>query len=173
MAKPAANRLLLVNVVQPGPFRGQELRNEVRNVLRRQLTKARRLFEQTTQYWATRIDFDERMSMSGGVVFIEVSTDHPLYYLLDVGAEEHTIDAYNYPTLVFRENYTSKTQPGVIDSQPSERSGDFQRKASVTHPGFEPRAFEEAIREEMEDEFIQETQEAVDNFARKSGHHMD
>lgn len=168
-----SNKLMLVNVVQPGPFKGQELRREVRNVLRRQLTQMRQAFEATTEFWATRVEFKDNISMAGGVVFIEVTTDNPLYYLLDIGAEAHYIDAYNFPTLVFRNEYTAKTTPGELPNNPSEHGGEFRRKPTVKHPGFKARGFEETVRALIEDKFYEETQKAVDNFAKKSGHYMD
>lgn len=165
-------RLAVFNPILPGPFRGAQLRNEMRNLLRRTEAKTKRLFAQTTAFWATQVDFDSKSSMAGGVLYFEVSTDNSLYYLLDLGAKRHVIDAGRYPTLVFQSGYTAKTFPGVLASGPSTHTGDYRRPKSVNHPGFEGRDFEGTVAREVEDPFYREAQQIMDDFAKESGHDM-
>ena len=164
--------LAVVEVIQPGPFRDTVLRQELRNAIHRTLTDMRQLFRATTRTWATRVEWDEQESTAGGLAFASVTTEDSLYYLIDHGAQPHPIYAVEKPLLIFSKDYEPKTAPGVIDSENSFHSSDVYRTTEVMHPGFEPRDFDETIRDIIEPSFREEIQEALDRFARKSGHSM-
>ena len=132
----------------------------------------RQLFQATTRTWQTRVEWDEVESTAGGIAYASVTTGDPLYYLINKGSPEHEIYAINYPTLVWKKPYESKTEPRVLDSRNSVRGNQFGRAVEMTHPGFEAREFDEAVREQVEDQFEEDCQEALDIFARKSGHSM-
>jgi hypothetical protein len=166
-------KLALIEVIQPGPFRDEALRQEVRNAIQRTLTQMRQRFYATTRTWATRVEWDEVESTAGGVAYASMTTDDNLYYLIDHGAREHPIYPTEAPALIFASEYEAKTEPGVLASGEGFRGGDATSSAGLIHPGFDPRDFDETVREQVEPIFEREVQEALDRFARKSGHYLD
>lgn len=169
----AQTKLLVVRSITPAVFKDQALRQEVRNALDRTATFMRQAFQKTTQYWETRVEWEEKVSTAGGMASASIQTDSELYYLIDVGAREHVITARRFPTLVWRTDYSAKTAPGELYSTPSSRGDDYRRESSVVHPGFKARDFEGQVEELTEPFFTDQIRIALNNFVRKSGHSFD
>lgn len=165
-------RMMVIREIQPGTIKSNVLRQEVRNGLDRTLTFMRQAFKETVRTWETQVDWDEKQSTAGGMAYAEITTENDLYYLINTGAREHEITAKNYPSLVWRRDYSPKTTPDSIYSSRSFHGGDYVREVSVTHPGFEPRNFEGQIEELVRPFFREEMQDALNNFARKSGNSL-
>lgn len=109
----------------------------------------KRDFESTTKTWDHSVEF----TMEYSAQEITVGTDDELYALVNNGASSHTITPRRARSLVFQPGYKAKTSPGVIGSKSGGKSGDPIQVPSVSHPGFQARAFDEAIAKKHDLDF--------------------
>jgi|SRR5690606_7855492 len=129
-------------------------------------------FKKTVETWDRKPEFTVKRSVSvfGPKMVIEVSTDDLVYRWIAEGTRAHEIVADEYPVLVFRSEYASKTVPEEIGSWPSAEYGDLIITESVYHPGIEPRDFEQTIREKWEPILRFRLEHALRAGARRSGY---
>lgn len=131
-------------------------------------------YEKTVKSW----DYPARFkiivkNVSNGIQF-SILTYNKVYYLVDeTGAKPHPITPKkSNGSLAIPSNFTPKTKVGVVDSQPGGRSGQISFRKGVSHPGFKPRKFSEAIAKISEKRFLQGMRVAMANAVDASGHRL-
>lgn len=80
----------------------------------------------------------------------------------------YKIKAKNAPTLNFKKNYDPRTKPGDVFGLPAVSWGPWQSPVEVTHPGIEPRLFEEEIAKIFAPEFRRRINNLIRREIRKN-----
>lgn len=80
----------------------------------------------------------------------------------------YKIRAKRARTLLFRKNYDPRTKPGYVFGLPAVSSGPWRAPVEVTHPGIEPRLFEEEISERFAPEFRRRIENTIRREMRKT-----
>ena len=127
-------------------------------------------FEKTFETFEEQPEFKRNLSLSKGLMVVDVFTEDINYNRLNYGTEEHIIEAKNAPNLVYKKGYTSKTVPRVIGSRQSSYAGPTRRRKSVIHPGFMAREFDKAIQKKWEPRALRRLEEAMRRATKASGH---
>lgn len=151
------------------------MRKELREEVARQAVLVKEDYELTTHSWErNRVNFKLTVKTISGNYTFSVTTDNKLYLMLDSkGAKAHPIFPRNAGgALVFPENFTPRTQVGVIGSQPGGRVGAITVRSSVFHPGFEARHFSKAIAKEAQINLLAGMRRAMKRAVAVSGHKL-
>ena len=78
---------------------------------------------------------------------LDGGADNAVFSYVNWGTMPRMIYPVNYNMLIFRPNYKRATHPGSLSvTPPWVKDGDYVRFFSVSHPGIEPRRFDELIQ---------------------------
>lgn len=151
-SKLIAPKGLLINV------RAQ--RRVIDNALTGAAKGARVDFNVTTRTWDHRPDF----AISTPEPFVrEVSTDDPIYSMLNVGTPPHDIRPKRTRFLVFQTPFRSKTIPNDIRSRKGAKGKTTVRAKVVRHPGTAARNWTTVIQAKWEKQLGPLLQRAIDS----------
>lgn len=118
-------------------------------------------FDVTTRTWSKRPAFTIRRKP--GKIFI--TTDDPIYGLVDEGARAHPITPKKKGgVLIFRGGYKAKTRVRQIRSTSGGARGNVTRINRVAHPGFQGRELADTIAEKWDERYPKQWQRAVAPF---------
>lgn len=94
----------------------------------------------------------------------QISTDDPIYTMLNDGTRAHLIRPKAGGVLVFKTPFRSKTVPRTIASGPGASGGNTIFTARpIQHPGTKARAWDKTIQEKWDKRFAQTMQRAIDS----------
>ena len=128
-------------------------------------------FEKTTKPWTHKVKFEVLRKYSGGELSVIVGTDDEIYRFVDQGTKRHPIPKGGPGLLAFRPNYTAKTSPRIIGSQPGGASGNrIVRFKQVMHPGTKAREFDKMIQAMWKSRFKSRMETALSRGVAKCGH---
>lgn len=117
-------------------------------------------FGVTTQTWGHRPEF---AITSPSPYEREVSTDDPVYGMLNEGTPEHEIRPRHSKVLRFQTPFRSKTVPRQIRSRKGATGKQEVFSRGVHHPGTEARKWDEAIFEKWDRQMGTIFQRAIDS----------
>jgi len=122
-------------------------------------------FKKTTTGWKNKPDWSQKMTVRTSYLSVSVWASGPnadQYGLVNAGSPRHEIRPKNSGGLLrFQPGYRAATRPGRLMSRSAQRSGDYMSTPVVRHPGFEGRAFDEAVAEEVAKRFADDIQDAI------------
>lgn len=125
----------------------------------------KRYFSQTVQGWQNPPDWSQRQTITPHSIAMAVfasGQNADQYRLVNEGARPHAIFPRRMGGMLrFQPGYRAGTRPRTLQSQAFSRFGGFISTGSVQHPGFEPRAFDEAVAEAHYDDFVSDMQAAL------------
>lgn len=119
-------------------------------------------FKVTTQTWDHQPDF----AITSPRPYVrQVSTDDPVYSMLNKGTPAHDIAPKNAKgVLAFNAPFRPKSRPGYIGSNKGMRGNTpVIRRTVVHHPGTTARAWTKAIKTKWDREFPTQLQRAIDS----------
>lgn len=135
-------------------------RRAIDNALTGAAKGARVDFNTTTRTWDDRPEF----AITTPEPFVrEVSTDDPIYSMLNVGTKPHDIEAKNAPFLQFTYPFRSKTVPNDIRSRKGSKGKRWARKRRVKHPGTKARNWTKVIKAKWDRQLPIILQRAIDS----------
>lgn len=156
--------MIVVRAIKTGkPFQSSIFRDEAKAealVIQREMVND---FKKTTKTWQHQPTFGYKVDMGASVggVRIQVATDDPVYGYIDEGTR------VRYATM--SGDFQSKTKPKWIGSRAGRGKVLFVNKKRP-RPGIKARHFTETIRDKWKSEFARRMKNAVQRFARRSGH---
>lgn len=157
--------------VKPAKLKDADIRRQIRNAVFRVGRGVKRDFERSVATWSDKPKFELLTSVrQDSEPGFFVGTDHPTFSLVNEGSPEHPIYPVNATKLVFQQDYTPKTESGVIGSRVGGKSGEIIIVDQVHHPGFEGRHFDRAIAAAWEKRWKRAIEEAIRSGLRSSGH---
>lgn len=166
--------VIVFSPITPGKLDVQAFRNEMRGMLKMTGKVIKKDFTETTRFWKTKVKFTVDFAITPEP-FLEVWTDNEIYGYVNFGTDPHDIWAgiytgkSNKKVLKFQTGYKAKTAKGRKQSRPGGPSGPFIMRPYVSHPGTDPRDFDEDIQERRQPWFEKEAQKALDRAVRSSG----
>ena len=132
-----------------------QLRRDLEDTLLLTVESMLRDYAATTETWETPVEFDFDIAIDGDSFEAIVGTDNEIYEWVNNGTGQaggnrgdwYPINPRNAKAIAYQSNFTPKTQPGVLRSRGGGKSGpvDVIRPDGVSHPGIEPRNFDETI----------------------------
>lgn len=162
-------------VIKPKPIKKRAMLAELRVGVQKTAEIVKDYYDDTTRSWErNNVLFSLNVKTISGNYTFSVKTSNKLYLLLDVqGAKPHPIRPRNPAGfLIYPQNFTPRTQVGVIGSQPGGRVGATTVRKSVKHPGFQARGFSKAIAKESQKDFLEQMKIAMRNAVAASGHNI-
>lgn len=149
-----------------------EVRNAIAHMqLGKTAPDVKRLFAKTVRGWHNKPDWLQHQEITANRIAIQVwagGRNADQYQLVNFGSPAHPIRPINPGGFLrFQRGYHASTRPRVLSSRAYRRYGPFVSRRSVAHPGFEERAFDETIKEEYYDTFVQDMQNAINEAARR------
>jgi len=152
-------------------FTNKKWKSELQKAMKDAGRDLKGLFQKTVYGWSNKPRFVASYLNLNNSFFVTVTPEGEYaeqWKLVSLGSPHHRIPKSGYARMKFRPGYRSATVPGTLLSRRAYRSGK-ERFASliVDHPGFEARNFPEMIREEYEDKFGKNMQDAINEVARK------
>lgn len=138
----------------------KKMRRTVDNALTGAAKGAKADFGVTTRTWDDRPTFD----ISTPEPFVrEVSTDDPIYSMLNEGTKAHDIRPKRSRFLVFQTPFRSKTVPNDIRSRKGSKGKTTVRAKVVRHPGTAARNWTKAIKQKWDKQLPVLLQRAIDS----------
>lgn len=129
----------------------------------------KQMFQDTVFGWSQKPYFAAKFGGGVSELSLEIIPTGPeaeTYVLVNAGSPPHTIIPRRPGgRLRFRPGYRASTAPGVLKSRRAYRSGAQVVARIVNHPGFEPREFPKAIKEEYTPTFEKDMQDAMNRAA--------
>ena len=160
-----------VNMIMPKhKFSDKPWKKAVQDELKKTGKDLKGLFDKTVYGWSNKPRFVASYLNLNNSYFVTVTPEGEYaeqWNLVSSGSGPHIIKPKQAPILSFRPGYRSATRPGTLMSRRAYRSGKAVFSKKVNHPGFEARNFPEMIREEYEDKFVDNIQDAINEVARK------
>ena len=142
----------------------RSVRRHMNTVERRKLLAE---FKSVVMNWKHRPKFIAAMGDKGGDFVLSVrpaGKEAQKWRWVSQGTKgPYKIRAKNAKTLAFKTNYKPKTKPGYVFGGPGVATGDWRTPVEVTHPGIEPRNFEEHIGNRFAPMF----RERIENLIRR------
>jgi hypothetical protein len=127
-------------------------------------------FSQTVDGWENRPEWSQKQEIETSRIAISVwasGRNENQYRMVNEGAKPHPIYPRNPRGLLrFQPGYISATRPGSMKSSRKQRFGDFVLSRGVSHPGFEPRLFDEQVAEAIGDDFASDMQDAIKSASK-------
>lgn len=123
------------------------------------------LFHRTVRGWTNPPNFVQKQEIRPYSISMTVYADGEnadQYALVVKGSPPHRIVPKKATWLRFQKGYTRSTYPRLLSSRQNSRFGEYVQAEGVNHPGFEPRAFDEAIADDYFQTFAKDMQEAMD-----------
>lgn len=157
MAKLIAPKGLLINV--------KAQRRAIDNALTGAAKGAKVDFNVTTRAWDDRPEF----TISTPEPFVrEVSTDDPIYSMLNVGTKAHDIAPRPGGVLRFQTPFRSKTVPNDIRSRKGSKGKTVVwTRRKVRHPGTKPRNWTAVIKTKWDKQLPIILQRAIDSTVKQ------
>lgn len=122
------------------------VRRHINTVERRKLLAE---FKSIVLNWKGKPKFIAKMANKGGDFVLSVrpvGKNAKKWNWVSRGTKgPYKIRAKNAKTLAFKTNYKPKTRPSGVFGGPGVATGPWRNPVEVTHPGIEPRLFEEVI----------------------------
>ena len=159
--------ITLKPVMPKGVLSGEGVRRNIEALMRvKSGPEVRTLFKQTVDGWKLIPTFTIKTVNTKRELLTQIwpygdNEAANKYRLVVLGSPRHTIKPVRAKLLRFRTGYRAATRPRVIGSSRAIRSGPWVGLALVNHPGFEGRAFDEAIAEVYEPIFQDDVKKAV------------
>ena len=161
-----------VNVTVPEILLNSDvIRLKIENAIRQKtIPDMKTQFRKTVQGWRHAPDFSQKLESASdhisGAVWASGSNKNQ-YALVNYGSPPHTILPRRAPMLRFQPGYRAGTRPRMLSSHSPQRSGDYISAYSVNHPGFEARQFDQAVAEEIAQQFASDIQDAIRSATSK------
>lgn len=108
-----------------------------------------RMLWNTTRTWKHQPVFKPHVSVGGGRLSVNITTDDKIYRYVTEGTPPHTIVARGARVLAFHSGYRSKTSPEMFTSHAGGPFGNMIHAKVVHHPGTRARHFVENIEDRM------------------------
>lgn len=141
------------------------MRDKIARALRTKTgPELRTQFKKTTGGWEHKPDWSQKMTDRTNYLSVSVWASGPnadQYGLVNAGSPPHMITGKTGGLLKFQPGYRAATKPGKLMSRAAQRSGDYISTPVVSHPGFEGRAFDEAVAEKVAPSFAKDVQDAI------------
>ena len=129
-------------------------------------------FKSVVLNWKHKPKFIAKMGNKGGAFVLSVrpvGKEAQKWRWVSQGTKgPYTIRAKNAPTLAFRTNYKPRTKPGGVFGGPGIATGPWHNPIEVTHPGIEPRLFEEVIGKRFGPQFRRRINNLIRREVRKN-----
>lgn len=109
-----------------------------------------RRYRRTTATWHGKPKFEVLSQISGYHIEMVYGTDDPVWLWLDRGTSPHPIAPRRHKHLYYQRFFKPKTKVGQLLSMPGGKYGDYIRRNTVHHPGFEGRGWTKMIHREMD-----------------------
>jgi hypothetical protein len=170
---------LKMRTVKPSKLKTKEMRDKLRNGLRRVGAGMLKDFKRTTATWEHPVEFHESTHVAGDdqEIAVEVWTEDEIYGYVNNGTKPHEIWAGFYTgksdkkVLAFVPGSVPKTTIGNLDAGPgAEGTGDAVYRAHVNHPGTKARRYDLQIEREWQPKFRKEMEDAMREAVAVSGH---
>lgn len=131
-------------------------------------------YEATVATWETPVEFEFEVASTENELTAVVGTNNQIYEWVNEGtgqAAGHRGDWYPIPSaptgVAYQGQFSPKTRPGMLSSRGGGKTGPVNIiRAQVTHPGIEPRQFDETITEKWQERFTLKSQRTLDDFYR-------
>jgi len=136
--------------IKPQKLRVDDIRLKILNELRAEGRVQKKLLEKTVSAWKIRVGFDFAIGLTRNDATVLIgpsSGEAQIWNWLDEGTRPHRITARRAPALRFQVGYRASTTPGVFNSRPSEKFGEWRRPYSVMHPGTKARKWSEKMEQ--------------------------
>jgi hypothetical protein len=161
--------------------------NAYKRIMRSTIVKAgediKRDFEKTTKTWNHQPEFVIEAKLNVSPMTLFVGTYDQIYIWVSAGTGLHGPKHAEYPIfagfftgksdkkfLAYQEEYERATEPGVIDSGPHGKFGNWVNVPAVMHPGIEPREFDVAMEELWAPELFSRMSAQLIVANRQAGH---
>jgi len=157
-------------VISPGTFKPDALMRLLRESVEETIDASEDAWDDITETWKRQPKFTKEIKETSSQIKGEHSSGNDVVRWLTRGTPKHDIPLSPGATLVFKEGYKSKTQPGVIGSTSGGAFGDLRFAKKVTHPGIKAGNWDKVIAKEQKNEWPFRVRLALDRGARASGH---
>lgn len=141
----------------PTDFGESKVKGNLKKALDKSAKKAEKLLLQPTSSWQHKVSFPIK---NDGETAEVLTSDVP-YAILDDGAAPHRISGN--PTLAFPSVFRAKTTVGSLNAGPGAVGGSTVYTQEVNHPGVKSRDFTGQTIKQIEDPFLQDIQDALDD----------
>lgn len=150
---------------------GKAIERILRNSSRMAGEQVRADFGATTNTWSKKPKFD-RIDVSPGVV--EVSTENPIWIMLDAGTKPHIIVPRRAKILRFAwdgpGSYGAKTKVGWLSSRNAKYPKSIVYRKRVRHPGTAARQWVDTATKKWADEWPATVQKALQVELKNRGY---
>lgn len=147
------------------PFDIDGMKKLVDRALRRQTENEARSFRRGTATWKHKPTF--HIVKSKDEIGYEVYTDSEIWKWVNFGTRRHDIFPVKAKALRFQTGYNPKTAVGQIGSVKGGKFGPEVTRASVDHPGIEPRRFDELVLDKAEERYERALLTEIDKMLAK------
>lgn len=113
-------------------------------------------YEAVVGSWETNVVFQKFTYINADDIIVAVLTDSQVFGWVNDGTQAHPIAPRHAKAISYQVDFTPKTTPGVVSSQPGGKSGPYityPKGFVVQHPGTEARHFDKVITEKHEPAF--------------------
>lgn len=165
-----------VKAFLPKPFKPEVYLQEIESMMRRMGKDIKGNFEQTTETWNKKPDFENETVAETDKITTTVATENEIYGFVNDGTEEHLIlpgiltGKSNKKALAFSSASSPKTTPGVIGSNPGVIGKRDTVRQFVNHPGGKPRNFTGALKKRWQPRFKRRADITMRIANKKAGH---
>lgn len=156
--------------IKPGKLNDARMRAVFEAEAQRVTDDIEQDFKRTVKTWKRKVKFEKYVALSRDKIEILVGSDDAIYRFVNEGTQAHVILPKNYLRLRFKDTFTAKTQPGVIDARQGGASGNDVFSKGVIHPGTKARNFDDAIAKLWQKKMKRRLEAAMREAVRVSGH---
>lgn len=154
--------------IKPGKFVADAFENAFGDMMEELRDDVLADYESTTATWEHDVPFDDEADAR----HMKVDTADEIFGFVDRGTDPHVIRPVAADRLAFAADYTRKSQPGFIGSNPGGPSGETVFAQEVQHPGTVGTGIEQTIADKYEDELPGRAKAAMKEGSKKSGHNL-
>ena len=164
--------MIRMKAISPVPFRADAIYKRLVGAAERSADFAEKEFAKTYRTWDHKPTFKKKVKASRGSIGWEVWTADQIYSWVSGGTKgPYKIPKDKPGLLVFPSGYKAKTTPNLVFSK---QGGSFGSTVffygQVTHPGIDPRNFDEAVARFVKPWWVKWNADAIKVGARESGH---
>lgn len=166
-----------VKAILPKRFKPEVYLQEIESMMRRMGKDIKGNFEQTTETWNKKPDFENETVAETDQITTTVATENEIYKFLNDGTKK------DYPilpgiltgksskkALAFSSTFSPKTTPNVVGSNPGVIGKRDTVRPFVIHPGIKPRNFTRVLKKRWQPRFKRRSVTAIRIANKKSGH---
>ena len=164
--------MILAKSIKPGKLNDAAMRAVIEAEAVRVADDIEKDFKRTTKTWSRKVKFAKIIALGKDKIEILVGSDDEIYRYVNEGTQAHVILPKRYTHLRFKDTFTAKTQPGVVDARPGGSSGSDVYSRGVIHPGTQARNFDDAIATLWRSRMKRRLEKAMREAVRVSGHQL-